>query len=198
MEAMELSDGYRDIPSGKVASVVTHLQMFQRPPARAERSEASWTLRKVDSPSADWYRALYRRVGENWLWSLQMRDDELSAILNDSLHETYVFEAQGQEEGLVVLTFYTEGECEIGTFGLTPSMVGQGAGRWMMNRVLEAAWSFPIRRLWLHTRSLDHPGALEFYTRSGFEPFRRQVEVSPDPRATGVLPKTAAPQVPLL
>ena len=127
-----------------------------------------------------------------------MRDDELSAILNGPLHETYVFEAQGQEEGLVVLTFYTEGECEIGTFGLTPSMVGQGAGRWMMNRVLEAAWSFPIRRLWLHTRSLDHPGALEFYTRSGFEPFRRQVEVSPDPRATGVLPKTAAPQVPLL
>lgn len=197
---MEVPDGYSDIPKGWVASVVTHLQMFRRPPDRAERSEASWTFRRVTSPEADWYRALYRRVGEDWLWSapLQMGDDELSIVLNNPLHETYVFEAQGQQEGLVVLTFYTEGECEIDTFGLTAAMVGQGAGRWMMNRVLELAWSRPIRRLWLHTCSRDHPSALEFYIRSGFAAFRRQIEVSRDPRAIGVLPKTAAPQVPLL
>ena len=68
----------------------------------------------------------------------------------------------------------------------------------MMNRALGLAWARPIRRLWVHTCSLDHPGALDFYIRSGFVPFRRQIEVVDDPRATGLLPKTAAPQVPLL
>ena len=47
---MDIPDGYSDIPSGKIVSVVTHLQMFQRPPERAERSEASWSLRKVRCP----------------------------------------------------------------------------------------------------------------------------------------------------
>lgn len=197
---MEIPDGYSDIPSGKTASVVTHLQMFQRPAARSEHSEASWVLREVDPADVDRYRALFRRIGEDWLWSsrLEMSDNELRSVLGDPLYDTYAFEAAGQEEGLVELDYRAEGECELSFFGLTPAMVGKGAGRWMMNRVLELAWARPIHRLWVHTCSLDHPGALDFYMRSGFVPFRRQVEVIDDPRATGLLPRDAAPQVPLL
>ena len=197
---MDIPDGYSDIPSGKTVSVVTHLQMFQRPPERAERSEASWALRKVDAPDPGRYRDLFRRIGEDWLWfsRLQLSDEELRGVLSGPLCETYVFEVQGRDEGLVELDFGAEGECELSYFGLTPPLVGCGAGRWMMNRVLELAWSRSIRRLWLHTCSLDHPGALDFYIRSGFAPFRRQVEVADDPRATGLLPVSAAPHVPLL
>lgn len=197
---MEIPDGYSDIPSGKTASVVTHLQMFQRPPARPERSEAAWTLRKVDSSGVDRYRTLFRRIGEDWLWSsrLEMRDDEVQHVLSDPLYDAYVFEAEGNEEGLIELDFRIKDECELSFFGLTPLMVGRGAGRWMMSRVLECAWSRPIQRLWVHTCSLDHPGALDFYVRSGFVPFRRQVEVTDDPRIIGLLPRTAAPHVPLL
>ena len=198
--AMDIPDGYGDIPSGKTASVVTHLQMFQRPPRRAEHFEVSWALRRVDAPDIGWYRALFRRVGENWLWfsRLGVSDAELRHALSDPLREVYVFEAQGQEEGLAELAFDTQGACELSYFGLTPPMFGQGAGRWMMNRVLELAWSRPIGRLRLQTCTLDHPDALDFYIRSGFTPFRRQIEISDDPRVIGLLPKTAAPHVPLL
>jgi hypothetical protein len=34
--------------------------------------------------------------------------------------------------------------------------------------------------------------------RSGFTPYQRFVEVADDPRITGALPPTAAPDVPLL
>jgi hypothetical protein len=40
--------------------------------------------------------------------------------------------------------------------------------------------------------------ALQFYMRSGFRPFRRQIEIGDDPRSTGRVPRTAAPQIPLL
>lgn len=197
---MGIPDGYSDIPSGKTVSVVTHLQMFKRPPTRPERSEASWTLRKVDVSDPDWYRALFRRIGENWLWfsRLQSSDKELLGVFSNPLNEIYVFEALGQEEGLVELDFSVEGECQLSYFGLTPPMIGLGAGRWMMNRALAMAWDWPIRRLWVHTCSLDHPGALDFYIRSGFTPYRRQVEVADDPRVIGLLPETAAPHVPVL
>ena len=105
---MEIPDGYSDIPSGKTVSVVTHLQMFERPAARPERSDASWTLRKVDAPDPGWYRSLFRRVGENWLWfsRLEMSDEYLRGIrFSGPLYETYVLEAQGREEGLMELDF---------------------------------------------------------------------------------------------
>ena len=197
---MDVPDGYSDIPSGKTVSVVTHLQMFQRPPMRSEHPEASWALRRVEAVDPDWYRSLFRRIGEDWLWfsRLQLSDEEICAVLGNALHETYVFEAQGREEGLMELDFGNEAECDLSFFGLAPTMIGVGAGRWMMNRALEMAWSRPIRRLRLQTCSLDHPAALAFYIRSGFTPYRRQVEVADDPRVTGLLPKTAAPHVPII
>ena len=200
MPAVDTSDGYTDIPSGKIASVVTHLEMLLLPRARAERSEASWVLRSVRYAQAEQYRNLFRRVGENWLWCsrLQMTDADLLAILDHPLNEVHVLTANGQGKGFAELNFRTEGECELSFFGLTPEMIGQGAGRWMMNRVLRLAWERPILRLSLQTCTYDHPVALEFYMRSGFVPYKRQVQVVDDPRLTGLLPRDAAAQVALL
>ena len=194
---MDIPDGYSDVPKGKTASVVTHLEMLARPTLRPERSEVSWALRKVDVTDLEWYRSLFRRIGEDWLWfsRLQLSDEELRGVLSEPLRETHVLEADGREEGLVELDFGVEGECDLSFFGLAPALIGCGAGRWMMNRALELAWSRPIRRMSLHTCTLDHPGALAFYVRSGFVPYRRQIEVADDPRATGLLAASAAPWV---
>jgi hypothetical protein len=67
-----------------------------------------------------------------------------------------------------------------------------------MNRALKRAWARPIRRFWVHTCTLDHPSALGFYKRSGFRPFRRQVEIAEDPRLSGLVRMNAAAHVPLL
>jgi hypothetical protein len=60
------------------------------------------------------------------------------------------------------------------------------------------AWREGVRRVHVHTCSLDHPAALSAYRRAGFVPVRRALERFIDPRLTGVLPADAAPQVPLL
>ena len=195
-----MSDGFFDIPQGKVAAVVTNLQMFQRPPTRPGPSEQSWALKKAEFCSTKDYRLLFRRVGQDWLWfsRLKLGDDELSQILDHPHYDTYLLTVNGEERGLLELDFRFEGESEISFFGLTPEMLGRGAGRWLMNRALEIAWSRPIRRLWLHTCTFDHPGAVEFYVRSGFQPYSRQVEVADDPRIIGLLPKIAAPHVPMI
>ena len=53
-------------------------------------------------------------------------------------------------------------------------------------------------RVWLHTCTFDHPAALAFYQRSGFRPFRRQVEVVNDPRLDGTVPRDVARHVPVI
>ena len=197
---MRLSDGFFEVPSGKVSAIVTYLQMFNRPPLRPGPHEEWWTLKKAEFPRLDDYRLYFRKIGQDWLWfsRLKMGDDELTAILDHPRYETYALSVDGENRGLLELDFRFKGESEISFFGLTPDMLGRGAGRWLMNRAMEIAWSRPIERLWLHTCTFDHPAAVEFYVRSGFEPYRRQVEVADDPRIIGLLPKKAAPQVPLI
>ena len=196
---MIVPDGYSDVPAGKVAAVVTHLEMTERP-AFAADPEGTWTLRKAETPALDWFRDLYRRVGEEWLWSsrMQMSDAELAALIHSPLVEVYALVHEGRDEGLLELDFRAAGQCEIVYFGVTAPLVGRGAARWLMNRALELAWSRPVERVWLHTCTFDHPAAISFYQHSGFRPFRRQIEVADDPRLVGVVPRDVAKHVPII
>jgi GNAT superfamily N-acetyltransferase len=196
---MIVSDGYSDIPRGKIAAVVTHLEMTERPTFPPCPTSA-WTLRGVQAPDLNWFRDLYRRVGEEWLWfsRLQLADTELAAIVQSPSVELYALVDQGRDEGLLELDFRTAGKCELVYFGVTAKLFGSGAGRWLMNCALELAWSRPITRVWLHTCTFDHPAALAFYQRFGFRPFRRQIEVVEDPRLDGTAPRSAARHIPII
>lgn len=197
---MQLPDGYIDVPAGKQAAVVTCLEMLARPEPRRERAAENWSLRRVENPDLEWYRALYRRVGQDWLWfsRLCMSDETLADILAAPGVEVYAFEVDGQPEGLLELDFRVKGECELAFFGLTATAQGTGAGRWLMNRALDRAWSQPIRRLWVHTCTFDHPDAVAFYRRSGFVAYKQQIEIADDPRLTGAMPRDAAPRFPVI
>ncbi|WP_426409593.1 GNAT family N-acetyltransferase [Bradyrhizobium ganzhouense] len=196
---MILSDGYSDIPAGKIAAIVTHLEMTARPTTRAD-PPGTWTLRKADAPALDWYRDLHRRVGEDWLWSsrLRMTDTELAAIIHATGIEIYALAVNGRDEGLLELDFREPGQCELVYFGVTASLIGTGAARFLMNRAQERAWRGDVRRVWVHTCTFDHPSAVAFYQRSGFIPFRRQIEIADDPRLDGTLSRTAAKHVPMI
>jgi GNAT superfamily N-acetyltransferase len=196
---MIVPDGYSDVPDGKIAAVVTHLEMTERPPRRPDPN-GSWTLRRVEHPGLDWYRALYWRVGEEWLWfsRMGMADAELAAILQSPQVEVYALADDGRDEGLLELDFRQAGQCELVFFGVTAKLIGSGAGHWLMNRALDRVWSRPVDRLWVHTCTVDHPSALEFYQRSGFRPFRRQIEIADDPRLNGVAPRSAARHIPII
>lgn len=197
---MLLPDGYHDLAPGKLAVLVTYLEMRTRAALRAEREDAPWMLRRVDRPEVAWYRDLYRRVGAEWLWSsrLELGDAALAEAVAARDVEVHALSLAGRDEGILELDFRLPGECEVAFFGLAASLVGSGAGRWLMNRALTRVWSRDITRCWLHTCSLDSPDALPFYQRSGFVPYERKIEVFTDPRVTGVLSRTAAPRVPII
>ena len=195
-----LPDGYSGVPSGKLAAVVTCLEMLKCPERRPERADAPWVLRHVATPDPAWYQDIFRRVGLEWLWfsRLAMPRAELEAILQSPDNEVYALEIAGRDEGLLELDYRQAGQCELSFFGITRAVQGQGAGRWLMNRAIERAWSRPIERFWVHTCTHDHPESLAFYLRTGFHAYARQIEIADDPRLTGLAPRTAAPHIPLI
>lgn len=188
------------LPAGWVAEVVTYLEMFAPPPPRTDTA-AGLALKRMTNDVAA-YRRLFRLVGEAWLWGSQLRhsDAELGAVLSSEAVETYTLLAGADEIGLLQLDFRAGEACELAFFGVVPEAIGIGAGRYLMNRAIERAWSRTPRigRFWVHTCTNDHPDALAFYIRSGFVPYARGIECYPDPRLDGVLPKQAAPQIPII
>jgi GNAT superfamily N-acetyltransferase len=192
-------NGYHDVPPGKLAAVTTSLEMLARPAPRPERGVPG-QLRRVAQPEVDWYRDLYRQIGAEWLWfsRLRMAPEELGAMIRHPAVEVYALTVGERDEGLIELDFRERDACELRMFGVTAPLVGTGAGRWLMNRAIEAAWAKPIRRFWVHTCTFDHPAALAFYVRSGFTPFRRQIEIADDPRLDGTLARESAPHVPII
>jgi GNAT superfamily N-acetyltransferase len=184
-----------DIPAGHVGAVVTFLDMRERPdpaplppsPLRLERWPALDPAR---------YRALFARVGAHWLWfsRLAMDDAELEARAGE-VHA--VVDADGADMGLLELDFRTAGLCQIRFLGLVPALAGRGHGRWLFAETLRLAWAPGVGEVRVHTCSLDHPAALPAYLRAGFRARARSFEHFPDPRLAGLLPRDAAPQIPL-
>lgn len=186
--------------AGELAAVVTSLEMRERPKPRPLPA-SPLRLTRWPEPTPDGYRALFRRVGTPWLWfsRLMLSDEALLAIIRDPAVAVFaVVDRGGVEIGMLELDFRVAGACEIGFFGLVPELTGKGHGDWLMAQALALGWRKDVRRLWVHTCTLDHPGALAFYRRNGFTPFARAVETFADPRLIGILPRDAAPQAPLI
>lgn len=192
--------GLTRVPDGEIATIVTSLQMLERPRARP-LPPSPLRLDRWRDPAPARYRALFRRIGAPWLWfsRLVMDDAALTAIVHDPGVEIYaVTDARGIEVGMLELDFRETATCEIAYFGLVPELAGHGHGRWLMAHALALGWRDGVTRLWVHTCTLDNPHALGFYRRQGFTPYARAVETFTDPRCAGMLPADAAPQIPLL
>ncbi len=188
------------IPPGELASIVTSLELRTRP-RPAPLPPSPLRLARWRTPSAEAYRALFRRVGSRWLWfsRLVLDDRALTAIIGDGAVEVHaVVDRAGIEVGLLELDFRVAGECELAFFGLVPELAGRGHGRWLMAQALALGWRGGVERIWVHTCTLDHPSALGFYRAQGFTAFARAIEMFADPRLLGILPRDAAPQLPLL
>jgi N-acetylglutamate synthase-like GNAT family acetyltransferase len=195
-----LSDGLYDVPKGKVATVVTHLEMREPAPPRPVSLPEGVTLGIVEIAEPAWYRDLFTRVGgQDWLWfsRLGLSDRALSRVLNDPAVELFVLNKSGHAEAMLELDFREEDTCELAFLGVTTNLFGTGCGSVLMNTAIAQAWARPIRRFHVHTCTLDHPAALGFYCRSGFIPYRQQIEIENDPRITGALPLDAGAHVPV-
>lgn len=185
-----------EIPAGELGAVVTYLEMTERPPPAAIPA-SPLRLEHWAEVDPGRYRMLFRRVGERWLWfsRLRMDDSELAAAIAE-VH--VVRDEAGEDCGLVELDFREPGRCLIRFLALAPELAGKGHGRWLFAETLARAWRGDVRRVSVHTCSLDHPAALPAYLRAGFVAVRRAFESFPDPRLAGTLPAEAAPQVPLI
>ncbi|MEA3017813.1 MAG: hypothetical protein QOI38_2535 [Sphingomonadales bacterium] len=188
--------GLIDLPPGHIGAVVTFLEMNEQPKPRPEPDSGGLRLVRWRDVDPAKYRALFERVGANWLWYSRLAMDD--ATLLATVAEVHaVVDRRRIEVGMIELDFRTPGECLIRFLGLVPELAGRGHGKWLFARTVALAWRPGVERVHVNTCTLDHPAALPSYLKAGFRACRRAFESFPDPRLAGLLPRGAAPQVPL-
>ena len=184
------------IADGHVGAVVTYLEMTERPLSRPLPA-SPLRLERWPEPEPARYRLLFERVGAPWLWYSRLVMDD--ARLRREMAEVHaVVDPAGAEVGMLELDFRTTGQCLIRFLGLVPELAGRGHGAWLFAETLALAWRPGVGRVAVNTCTLDHPAALKAYLKAGFTAYKRAFESFPDPRLTGLLPRDAAPQLPLL
>ena len=178
------------IPEGKLAMVITSLEMIHPPKSPALHRSDKLVLLRAERPTVSFYRYLYNTVGGPWLWYERrlMSDRELLRIVHDPKVEVYVLYVAGVPAGFAELDRRQEDEVEIVYFGLIPEFIGRGLGPPLLDWVIDKAWSKRIRRVWVHTCNLDHPKASVMYQRAGFAPYDQESSLIDDPRNAGAMP----------
>jgi len=149
-----------------------YLQM-QSPAELRPRRCAEEAFQVREQVKRDWHfnRDLYFAVGQDWSWTDKRpwTDDQwkqyafapelrtFGGYLGDALAGYY--ELRGDEDGGV----------EIAYFGLLPEFIGRRLGGALLTSAIQQAWkmSSSVRRVWVHTCTLDHPSALANYQARG-------------------------------
>lgn len=161
---------------------VTSLQMFGPPNRNKQRTPPPYTsIMRAIKPSVSFYRYLYNNVGGPWFWyeRRQMDDETLRQIIQNPAIEVYVAYLNGVPAGYAELDCRFTPTIELAYFGLMSEFIGLGLGAYLLDWIIDRAWSYEPARFWVHTCTLDHPRALDVYQKAGFKIYKTETQYAP-------------------
>ncbi|PXF30853.1 GCN5 family acetyltransferase [Pokkaliibacter plantistimulans] len=162
-------------------SVVTtyYLEMREPPQLRSKINPAQdFRIEKVGIQQPAFNSFLYALVGKPWQWTdkLVWSERQWQQYLEECNVHTWVAYKNGAIAGYYELHVQAEGDVEIGYFGLVDTFTGAGLGGYFLSHAIESAWSLGAHRVWVHTCTLDHPGALANYKARGMKVYKEETE----------------------
>ncbi|WP_237067670.1 GNAT family N-acetyltransferase [Microbulbifer guangxiensis] len=160
---------------------VTTYYLEMKDPAQLRSKPKPPTLEVVEAELREYRfnRYLYQLVGEPWQWvdKLALSDEAWREYAERDSLRTWVAYHRGSIAGYYELEQQPDGNVQIAYFGLAPRFVGRGFGGYLLTHALESAWAWgDTRRVWVHTCTLDHPGALGNYQARGLQLYHTEKE----------------------
>lgn len=160
-----------------MAVTTWYLEMQSRDAMRPKRvDDPRLRILEATTPQWEFNRFLYHAVGRDWSWNDKRTwsDEQWKTYVGSPQLRTFVAYVGGSPAGYFELQHHEDGGIEIVYFGLLPSFIGRGLGAHLLTVALEEAWQMAPSRVWVHTCSLDHPGALKNYQARGMVLYRTE------------------------
>ena len=134
-------------------------------------------LVKKIKPDFQLNKFFYKQVGKKhrWIDRLSWSDEKWINYISNKNLETYIICEFEELVGFFELLNNPElQETEISYFGLLEEYIGKGIGGYALSVAIRKSFEKNIRRVWLHTCTLDHPNALKNYIARGMTIFKKE------------------------
>ena len=144
---------------------------------RFNSSKQNKFLIKKIKPDFQLNKFFYKQVGKKhrWIDRLSWTDEKWINFISNKNLETYVISESKDLVGFFELLYSPElKETEISYFGLLEEYIGKGIGGYALSEAIKKSFKKNIKRVWLHTCTLDHPNALKNYKARGMKVFRKE------------------------
>ena len=138
--------------------------------------ENKFLIKKI-KPDFQLNKFFYKQVGKKhrWIDRLSWTDEKWINFISNKNLETYVISESDDLIGFFELLYNPDlNETEISYFGLLEEYIGKGIGGYALSEAIKKSFEKNIKRVWLHTCTLDHPNALKNYIARGMKVFKKE------------------------
>ena len=139
-------------------------------------NEKKYLVKKI-KPDFQLNKFFYKQVGKKhrWIDRLSWSDGKWINYISNKNLETYIISESEELAGFFELLYNPElKETEISYFGLLEEYIGKGIGGYALSVAIKKSFEKNIKRVWLHTCTLDHPNALKNYIARGMTVFKKE------------------------
>ena len=133
-------------------------------------------LELLDNKNFELNKFFYKQIGKKhqWIDRLVWQDkDWIKHVSNENL-KTYILKEDEELVGFFELIF-DKNECEIAYFGILEEYIGKSFGSYMLSEAIKIAFQRKVKRIWVHTCSLDHKNAILNYQARGMNIFKTEI-----------------------
>ena len=120
----------------------------------------------------------YKNIGKKHRWTdrLVWSDDDWIKYVSNNKVETYILKINNDFAGYFELIFHSEiKEIEIAYFGLLEEYHNKKIGGYLLSEAIKKAFlRNEIKRVWVHTCTLDHKNALKNYLARGMKIYKKE------------------------
>ena len=119
----------------------------------------------------------YKQIGKNHQWNDRLVWDDnkwINYVSNPNIN-TFVLKDKKDIAGFFELIYHKDSlEIEIAYFGILEEYMKKKLGGYMLTEAIKLAFSYKIKRVWVHTCSLDHKNALRNYLSRGMKVYNSE------------------------
>ena len=137
-----------------------------------------YSLNLLDPINFQLNKFFYKNVGKKhkWIDRLVWTETQWINYVSNKNVRTFIFKNKEDLAGFFELIFHPEKrEIEIAYFGLLEEYQNKKLGSYLLSEAIKRSFEYSIKRVWLHTCSLDHKNALSNYVARGMKIFKTEI-----------------------
>ena len=138
----------------------------------------NYSLDLIDPIDFQLNKFFYKTIGKNHKWTdrLSWSEEKWITYVSSKNVQTYIFKFKDDLVGFFELILHQEkNEAEIAYFGLLEEYQNKKLGSYLLSEAIKISFKKNMKRVWLHTCSLDHKYALKNYISRGMKIFKKEI-----------------------